>query len=178
MRRPVKWALVAVGVVVALVVIALAIGALTPRTHRAAVRVTYRAAPEIVYARIHDVAAAAEWRTGLQRVEVLSSPTEPTRWREVSDWGTLTFVHDAAEPPRRIVARIVDEGQGFGGTWTYELTPDGDGTALVITEDGVIDKPLYRFMSKYLMGYYEGLETYARDLGRRLGEQVEPMRAG
>ena len=171
-----KWLLIGIGVLAALGALVLAIGYATPRTHRAAVRAVYRAAPDVVYREIFDVARGAEWRTALERVEVLSDPAQPARWREVADWGELTFVHEAAEPPRRIVSRIVDEGQGFGGTWTWQLTPAGSGTELVIVENGVVDNPLYRFMSKYVMGYYEGVETYARDLGRRLGEEVEPVR--
>jgi hypothetical protein len=171
-----KW-VVRIGVALFLVIVLVTLaGSLIPRTHRVAVRAAYVAPRDSVYRVIEDVARGAEWRTGLERVELLSAPGEPLRWREVADWGTLTFERPAADPPRMLVSRIVDEGQGFGGTWTWELTPAGPGTIVVITENGVIDRPIYRLVSKYLMGYHEGIETYARDLGRRLGEEVEPAR--
>ena len=171
-----KW-VIRIGIALFLVIgLVTLVGVLIPERHRVAVRAAYLAPRDSVYAVIRDVARGAEWRDGLESVEVLSQTGETMRWRETADWGTVTFEHAAADPPRMIAARIVDEGQGFGGTWTYELTPLGRGTQLVITENGVIDRPIYRVLSKYVMGYYAGLETYARDLGRRLGEEVEPER--
>ena len=176
MSPPMRWILTALGVAALCIAAVYIAGISTARTHRASIEVTYAAAPDTVYSRIRDVARGAGWRTGLERVDVLSAAGQPMRWRETADWGTLTFEHVVDEPPRRIAARIVDDGQGFGGRWTYDLTPNGSGTRLVITEDGRIDDPLYRFVARWMMGYHASLETYARDLGRSLGEQVEPRR--
>jgi hypothetical protein len=172
-----RWILIGLGIVFVLIVGVLIVGFLTPREHVASVRASYPVEPERVFAQIADVAHGAEWRSGLMRVEVLSQPDEPARWRETAEWGTITFVHERVEAPRLVVSRIVDEGQGFGGTWTYAIEPLADGgSTLTITEHGVIYNPLYRFMSRYLMGYYASLEGYARDLGRRLRVDVEPQR--
>lgn len=156
----------------AVALILLSIGFLLPREHIASVEARYRAAPGVVYDVIVDVPAAPAWRTGLERVELLSAAAEPLRWREVSDWGTLTYVQESAEPGRRVVSRIVDEGQGFGGTWTFELDSSAAGTTLRITEHGDVSNPIYRLMSR-AMGYHEGMEQYARDLAARLGEEAE-----
>lgn len=158
-----------------IVLLCVLIGLMLPKKHKAVVEGHYRARPTELHAAISDVDLGPSWRTGVKQVQVLSRPEEPLRWREVTDWGTLTMVQDVNEP-NRIVARILDEGQGWGGTWTYEISPDGTGTIVRITEDGVVTNPLYRFMSRYVMGYYKGLETYIADLGRRFGETVEPMR--
>jgi uncharacterized protein YndB with AHSA1/START domain len=166
------------GVVAALIgvmLIVTAIGLLLPRNHTAAVDVTYAASPDAVYATLTDISRAPEWRTGLQRVEVLSSPGEPVRWRETADWGTITFVREADEPGRRLVSRIA-EADGFGGTWTYELDDAGAGTRLRITERGEVSNPLFRFMSRFVFGYYHNLETVAADLGTRLGETAAVRR--
>ena len=172
-----KYILIIVAVVLLLIAGVFVLGALTPRTHTAAVRAQYSSPPESVYTVIRDVSRGADWRSGVSKVEVLSREGEPVRWRETADWGTLTFVRDVDEPPRRIVSRIADQDQGFGGTWTYEIAPTQNGSTLTITENGVVDSPLFRFMSKYVMGHYQGLETYVRDLGKRLGEgEVQPVR--
>jgi hypothetical protein len=131
---------------------------------------------ETIYGIIHDVRRGTEWRTGLQKVEIVSGPDEPLRWRETAEWGALTFERQYDEPNRQLTHRIIDEGQGFGGTWTWEIEPLNGGSLLRIVERGSVSNPLYRFLSRYVFGHYTGLETYARDLGRRLGETVEPER--
>jgi hypothetical protein len=163
-------------IVVTLVVLVFIVGFALPATHIAKVRTHYRAPADRVYAAVADVERATEWRSGLQRVEVLER--EPLRWRETADWGTLTFVRDEELAPTRVVARIADADLGFGGTWTYEITtsPDEEGSTLTITENGTVSNPLFRFMSKYVFGHYRSLETYSRDLAKRLGETAEPGR--
>ena len=169
-----KPILTILGVVVALIVIVLVIGAMLPKEHTARVRTVLHAPPESVYAAITDVEHAPAWRTGLKKVEVLER--DPLRWRETAEWGTLTFVHDNAVPPSRVVARIADESQGFGGTWTYEIAPAPDGSAVTITENGTVSNPLFRFLTKFVLGHYSSLETYARDLAKRSGDTSEPER--
>ncbi len=100
------------------------------------------------------------------------------RWRETAEWGTFTFVRDEDVPPQRIVARIADESEGFGGTWTYELaaSPDQKRSTVTITENGTVSNPLFRFLSKFVFGHYTSLETYAQDLAKRFGGNAEPVR--
>ena len=158
-----------------LILIVFAVGAALPKAHTAKVRTTISAPPESVYTAIADVTHATTWRSGLERVEVLGS--NPLRWRETAEWGTITFVRDAETPPRHLVARIADESQGFGGTWTYEIAAaQGDGSTVTITENGTVSNPMFRFLSKFVFGHYTSLETYARDLGKRFGGGGEPVR--
>ena len=171
-----KYVIIVAAVLLAIVVLVVLVGFMVPRTHQASVRAQYQASPDAIYRAITDVAHGPEWRSGLKKVDVLSRPGEQVRWRETADWGTITFVREVDEPARRVVGRIADEKQGFGGTWTYDIAAAGTGSVLTITEDGVIDNPLYRFMSRFVLGYYKSLETYARDLGKRLGEPVNPER--
>lgn len=167
-----KIVVLVAAVIALLAAMVLIVGLLLPTTHVAVVESRYRASASDIHAAINDVASARAWRSGLEEVAVLSAPGEPLMWREVADWGTLTFVQEVNEPGCRIVSRIIDEGQGFGGTWTYEINHTPEGTVLRITERGEVTNPLYRFMSRFVFGYYRGLETYARDLGRRFGEDV------
>jgi uncharacterized protein YndB with AHSA1/START domain len=170
-----KWLLAAIAAVLALVVAVLVIGALLPREHTAAVRATYAQPPEAVYDVIADVGASASWRAGVDSVRVMDG-IDSVRWTEYSSFGGMTMVHERAERPRLVVARIADESEGFGGTWTYELVPAAAGTRLTITERGVVYNPIFRFVSKYVFGHYRSLEAYARDLGSLFGEAVDVSR--
>src|SRR5690606_37164839 len=157
-----------------LVAAVFAAGAALPREHTAAVQVDLSVPPESVYAAIADVAASADWREDVSSVELLSA--DPLRWREAASWGTLTLVRGAAETDRRLVHRIEDTGEPFGGTWSYDLVSTDGGTRLTITEDGWVSNPVFRLMSRFVFGHYSTMEAYARDLGRRFGEQIEPER--
>jgi hypothetical protein len=172
-----KWLLIAVAVVAGLGVLVFVIGALLPAAHVATIEAEYSAPAERVFASIADVQAGVGWRTGLEQVEILSAPDEPLRWREKTSFGTLTFRREEFAPPARLVSRIDDVSQGFGGSWIYEVTPRGERTVLRITEEGEVYNPMFRFMARYVFGHYRTLEQYARDLGRHLGEEVAPVRS-
>ena len=162
-------------VLVLAVLVVLVLAARQPDTFQVVRSTTINAPPDSVYAAIADVEHAPSWRTGLQKVEVLSR--NPMRWRETAEWGTITFVRDEEMPPQRLVGRIADESEGFGGTWTYELAESvGSGTDVVITENGTVSNPVFRFLSKFVFGHYTSLETYARDLAKRFGGDAEPVR--
>ena len=171
-----KFLISTIAVVVAAVLLVVVIGFLLPREHTASVRARYRASPDQLYALITDIANGPSWRSGLQKVETLSSGGEPLRWRETADWGSITFMRDVAQPNTRVVHRIADESEGFGGTWTYEIQTMGSGSMLTITEQGKVHNPVFRFLSKFVFGHYRSLETYAQDLARRLGDNVTPTR--
>jgi uncharacterized protein YndB with AHSA1/START domain len=163
---------------VAMVALAIVvIGFLLPEKHSVSVRTRYDASPQQIYDAIVDVERGPEWRSGLDSVQVLERA--PLKWRESAEWGKLTMVMDEATPPSRVVSRIADQGEGFGGTWTYVITPgeNGTGSLLLITEDGEVYNPLFRFMSKFVFGHYTSLETYAKDLGHRFNETVQPARS-
>ena len=145
-----------------------------PKDHIAGVRARYKASPETIYAAITDVARGADWRTGLKNVTVLQ--TKPLKWVEDAKWGKITMVMDEATSPKKVVTRIADTSQGFGGTWTFEIAPDGTGSIVTITEIGEVYNLFFRFMSKFVFGYYRALEGYASDLGRRFGESAQVER--
>lgn len=171
-----KLLLIILGVLVVLIVIIVAVGFALPKAHTASVRTVIEAPPESLFAAISDVDGAPAWRTGLKKVEVLSR--DPLLWRETADWGTITFVRAEAVAPSRVVSRIADESEGFGGTWTYEISPAPaqGATSVTITENGTVSNPLFRVLSKFVFGHYTSLETYARDLAKRFGDDAVPER--
>jgi uncharacterized protein YndB with AHSA1/START domain len=174
-----KWALIIVGSLFSLLALIALIGAMQPRDHVATMTATIAAPADKVWAVLTDVAAYPTWRTGLKSVDVLSKPDAPLSWRENTRQGPMTLTVESFEPPRRMVARIMDDGQPFGGAWEYVVAPDNTdaGKARVtITERGWVSNPIFRFVSRFVMGHYSTLDTYLRALSRKFGAEVTPAR--
>ena len=115
------------------------------------------------------------WRPGVRSVDALSS-AGAVRWREHTSDGDITFERTEEQRPRRLGTRITDETLPFGGSWTYELAPEGSGTRLTITERGYVTNPLFRFMSRFVFGHHRTQEDFQRALGRRFGQDVTVTR--
>ena len=170
-----KWALIAVGVVAALVVIVVLIGAMLPRDHVASVSAEIAAPPEAVWSAIMQPEAFPSWRGDVRKVEMLTSTANGPSWREHTRNGTLTMGIERSEPPRRVVTRILDENLPYGGVWEYEIAPDGSNRSRVtITERGWVSNPLFRFVSRFVMGQTSTMEAYLRALGKRFGAEPTP----
>lgn len=172
-----RWLLIIGGSLLAVVLLVVLIGALLPEGHTAAVSVQLAQPPESVFAAVTDVRAAPAWRRGLRRVEILSRAGEPLRWRETSASGNLTLEIEDWAPPRRLITRIDDAGQPFGGRWIYNIEPTAMGSTITITEHGRVYNPVFRFMSRFIFGHHQTLEDYVSDLGSRFGESVRIIRA-
>jgi hypothetical protein len=100
-----KWVLIAVAVIAGLGLLVFVIGALLPTAHVATVEAAYGAPAGRVFATIADVQGGVAWRTGLENVEILSTPEEALRWREKTSFGTLTFRREEFTPPERLIGR-------------------------------------------------------------------------
>jgi hypothetical protein len=81
-----------------------------------------------------------------------------------------------ADPPRRLVARIADPSLPYGGSWTYVVAPERDGSRVTITEDGVVRNPIFRFVSRFVLGHHATQDAFLRALGRRFGQEATPVR--
>lgn len=164
--------LVALGVLVVLVAAVVLVGARLPRGHTAtrALRLP-NTAPEAVWDAITDVDTYPRWRPGMREVTLLSDVDGRTRWREHDRNGKITFEVVEADPPHRLVTRIADTGLPFGGRWTYLVDggPDG-GSTLTVTEDGEVFNPVYRFVSRYVMGHTASIDRYLKALAAKFGE--------
>ena len=154
------------GVLVALVLLVIAIGYALPVGHVATRDVRLTAPPERVFGVLRDVEKYPTWRSDVKGVEVLAT-VPALRWRERGD-NDITLEMETVEAPRRIVTRIADRSLPFGGSWTYELSPQDGGTRLAITENGEVYNPLFRFMSRFVFGHTSTLEKFLGDLERHL----------
>jgi uncharacterized protein YndB with AHSA1/START domain len=171
-----KWLLVALVALVLLVVMAYVMGSRLPVDHVATVRAHYRAQPESVYAAVRDVEGYPKWRTDVKKVEVLPPQGGRPRWRETSGHGTLEYEFTLDLPPNRLVSTLETRDAGFSGRWMFHFLRDTSGTDVMITEEGAVPNPLFRFMMQYIFGPYSTLETYLRMLGNRFGETIQPVR--
>jgi len=89
----------------------------------------------------------------------------PLKWRETDSSGdAITYERVETIAGARIVNRIADPKLPFGGSWTYQIEPIGSGTELTITENGEVYNPLFRFVSRFIMGHTATIEKYQRDL--------------
>lgn len=160
--------LVALLLIVAIVAI---IGSLLPQGHVASRERVLAAEPDRVFALISTPEDFPTWRSGVQRVEMQPSVEGKTAFREVGSDGTISYVFDQVVPDQRLVSRIAADGLPFGGQWTFELRAVPEGTALRITEDGQVYSPIFRFVSRFVIGHHATIDRYLTDLEVRLGER-------
>lgn len=155
-----KYVLWAVGVMAAAGVVVAVCGWLLPVGHVASRTATFNRSPADVYAAVSDVAQYATWRSDVTRVEILDRRDGRVRFREHSTTGPIIMEIAEATPPRRMVTRIADPDQPFGGTWTFEITQTATGAALTITERGEVYNPIFRFVARFVFGHTATMQKY------------------
>jgi uncharacterized protein YndB with AHSA1/START domain len=172
-----KWVLIVVGGLVGLIALMALVGAFLPRDHRATSTITLHQPPDSVWQTVRDMGGIPAWWPEMKESVRLPDKDGHEAWRQKVSGFDMPLVVLESQPPRRLVTKIdspAGGGAAFGGTWTYELTPDGGGTRISVTEAGWISNPIFRFMSRFLFGYYGSLDGYLKHLGKRFGEDVRP----
>jgi hypothetical protein len=140
-----KWLLLVVIALVVLVAVVALIGATLPRNHVASRSLALRRPADQVWPVMMQATAAA----GVP-VDVVES-----------------------DPPRRQVTRVKDTEKMFGGTWTITITPSSTGSTVTITEDGWVGNPIFRFVSRYVMGHHATMDGMLKQVAKQFGEQPE-----
>jgi len=171
MRIVVLLLAVAVGLGLMVVII----GYLLPVRHEATVSATIPAAPEAVWAVLTDPAAYPTWRGDVTTVELLATDSGHVAWRGQGPNGAIAFAVEEAERPTKLVTRITDKSLPFGGSWKYLVTGDGAGSRVQITEHGEVYNPVFRFVSRFIMGHTATASAYLKALGARFGATVTPQ---
>lgn len=158
-----KWFLVIPGILVCLVLIIVIIGYLLPVKHTSSVQVSVPASPAETWARLADFSSYPLWRKDVKSVNVSSS----VEWVEVNARGdSLPLKIVVLDPGQRLVTKIQGHGLPFGGGWEFRLKDNGGSTIVTITENGEVYNPLFRFVSKFIMGHDATLRKYAGFLER------------
>jgi uncharacterized protein YndB with AHSA1/START domain len=166
-----KWLIVA-GVVLAVVVVAVIIvGTLLPKRHVVSRRALIHQPPEAVFALI---SGPPTWRPSVKSFAELPARDGRPCWREEDGHGQkITYERVESDPPRKMVTRIADPDLPFGGSWKYEIDKADGGSTIAITEDGEVYNPVFRFVSRFIMGHSATIEGYLKDLGKKFGEEVK-----
>jgi uncharacterized protein YndB with AHSA1/START domain len=167
--------MVCLGAAVLLAALAVVVGALLPERHRARSRARYATVPpERAWALLSDLEGWPRWHHDTTEVRRLPDRDGRPVYLQVGRHGEIPTIVDSSEPPRRLITRIPeDAGLGFHGTWRYEVVPDGGGCRVEITEEGVVENPLFRFVSR-LSSRHATMNATLRALGEALGETARP----
>jgi hypothetical protein len=150
------------------------IGFLLPKQHVASRAIALHRKPEDVFQLISDFKAAPSWRSDVRSVELLPPLDGHICYREKSQNGAVTMEIVESTPPSRMVTRIADKTLPFGGIWIFDVSPTSEGCRLNITERGEIYNPLFRFVSRFLVGYHRTLDTYLQNVSRKFEERSVP----
>jgi len=152
------------------------IGAFVARDHRATSTISLRQSPDSVWKVVRDLGGITAWFPAMQQSERLPDRDGHEVWHQKLSGFDVPIIVLESSPRRKLVTQIdPTAGGAFGGTWTYELAPDSAGTRISVTEAGWISNPVFRFMSRFLFGYYGSLDKYLRALGTRFGEKGKPV---
>lgn len=141
-------------------------GSRLPVKHTAVQTTSFRQSPQQVW---DIISGPPTWRPEIQRYEVVSAEGQPRKWIEYGSRGQkITYEVVESEAPQKLITRIADPHLPFGGSWTFAITPSGDGSSLTITENGEIYNPIFRFVSRFLQSYTATIDNYLKALHRRL----------
>lgn len=169
-----KYVLVALAVIVGLVLVVVVVGAFLPKQHHVTRAARFPQPPEAIWTAMTNYQEFPLWRSNVKSVEAIPSTNNLSAWREIDNHGgSLPMQTLEVDPPSRLVTEIADKNLPFGGTWTTEITRTDGGCIVRITEDGEVRNPIFRFMSRFVLGLTATMETYLRDLGKKFGETVQ-----
>ena len=133
-----RYAVLAVGVVIGIIGVVALVGWLLPVGHTAARTANLAASPQAIYDAVHDVTRYPEWRTGITRVDVLESTSGLLRFREHSSESEMIMEIVEATPPA-----LVKDGYGRGTDLTRTIVLDatvGDGVLHVAARAASCDE--------------------------------------
>jgi hypothetical protein len=171
-----KWSLIILGILVGLVAFMYAVGAMLPREHVATRSAHFNQPPDKIWQAITDYKNFPAWLTLVKSVEPLPNKNGWPQWKEtLSDGSVIPLETTEFVPPIRMVTRIADPALPFGGTWTYVLTSDGSRSTLRIWENGYVNPPLFRFLSRFVFGHTSTMNDYLHSLGKKFNEDVSPQ---
>jgi hypothetical protein len=167
----VKILIIVIGGFALLIVCVVAIGSLLPQKHVASRSASFRATPEKLFSLI---AGPQSWRPDVLRDELVPDSNGRELRRETARNGeTVTYELLDRKPPQSITRRIATENLPYSGSWNILLQPQGEMTTVKITENGQVYNPVFRFVSRFVIGHTRTIDTYLRALGKANGQEIE-----
>ena len=162
-----KWVIIGVVSLAGILILIVVIGALVPQKHTVSRSISVHHSA----GRVWDlISGPPTWRPDVTSYQELPPRDGHRMWRETDKHGqTITYQAVESVPPRRLVTQIADAKLPFGGSWIYEIVPAGDSCTLTITENGEVYNPLFRFVSRFIIGQTATIDRYLDALKAKLG---------
>ena len=160
----IRWALLIVAALGGLVALVALVGATLPRKHTIARTSRLAMSQEALYALLVNVDGYPAWRRDLRKLERLPDRYGMPAWVEHMRGGRIPLAFERMDRPSLLVVRITDLSLPFGGTWTYSLKATPPGSELTITEDGEVSNPIFRFVSRFVLGQAATIEGFLKSV--------------
>jgi hypothetical protein len=152
-----KLLLIIAGIIIGLILLVYLSGYLLPVKHTASYSFNVNGSPDQVWQRITDIANYPAWRKDVKSVVI----TGESQWTEDNGNDKIPFKMTVNEPSNKLITEINSKNLPYGGHWVYELAPSENGTTVTLTENGEVYNPLFRVVSRFIMGHDTGIKQYA-----------------
>ena len=170
-----RWAIIIVVAVIAIIIAIFAAGAVLPRKHVASVMARIGQPQQVVWLVINNHAEDPKWRSDLAGIQQLPDRNGHPVWLETNKHGSRLELEDTVvDGPKRLVREVRHTGNMFSGRWEIDIAPAGETACTVsITEFGEVPNPFFRFMSRFVLGHTKSMEQYLAALASKFGEKAE-----
>ena len=169
-----KWLLRILIVLIVLVGGVFVAGLLLPEEHHASRTLITKQSPQAIWDTINDHANEQQWRSDVASVNSLGERDGKPVWKEnYKDGNTVSLMTTEFKPPSRMVRELTDLDGPFSGRWEIDITPTPAGSNVTITEIGKVSNPIFRFVSKFIIGHTTFMERYLKGLAGKFGEQPQ-----
>jgi len=113
-----------------------------------------------------------DWMPNVRKYRALPSTGAHRRWQVTSPAGQrAALVITEEEAPTSLATRIESGNPPYVRSWTYRIIGNTDGCKVTITETREIYSPLFRFISRFVLGSGAAVDEQMRALERRIGEK-------
>lgn len=144
-------------VIIVAIVAVVVVGALLPKSHTASRTAIIKATPEQVFALI---SGPQNWRTDLKEYSFFEEGSRHMQRDTDKQGQTITYEIVESRPPTLRKTVIADKSLPFGGSWTWNIQPNSAGCAVTITEAGEVYNPIFRFVSRFIIGHTRTIDNY------------------
>jgi len=171
MKTVVRWIGAVIGLLVFVLLVAIAIGTGLPIAHVATCSARFSQPPKTLYATVEDDASSPSWRSDVAQVRSERPSSGKTLWIETYKNGqTLSYLEVQTFPGKGLDRELQDPTLPFGGQWRYTFRPSAVGSDVTIVEAGYIFNPLFRLIEQFFTGYTSTIQTDLTDLGHKYCE--------
>ncbi len=196
MKHTYKFIIVGLFTILLILLMLYIYGLTTPENHEANRTILIAAPFDTVWALLSDHSTEVLWRTDLESIVRMDDRDGNPVWREVYSSGEgmlmmdteilmplnsiMTDSLDQSITPYqliegRLVREIVDEGMGFGGTWTITVLEVAEGTRVQVVENGYIDSPFFRAVMHIFYSPTDTIDRYLEMLAGYLGTELQVL---